>query len=85
MNLIKILYNPGEGNGNPLLQSSLENSMEPGRLESMESQRVGHDWVTKQQPLHNPREALSLSWAVYNILMLFKIFQLNWELLEDRG
>ena len=38
---------PGEGNGNPLQYSCLENSMEdPGRLQSMESQRVGHDRVT---------------------------------------
>ena len=31
---------PGEGNGYPLQYSGLENS------QSMESQRVGHDWVT---------------------------------------
>ena len=38
----------GEGNGNPLQNSYLENSWteEPGRLQSMGSQRVGHDWVT---------------------------------------
>ena len=36
---------PGEGNGNPLRYSCLENPMreEPGRLQSMGSQRVGHD------------------------------------------
>ena len=36
---------PGEGNGNPLQYSCLENSMdgEPGGLQSMGSQRVGHD------------------------------------------
>ena len=36
---------PGEGNGNPLQYSCLENSMdrEPGGLQSMESQRVRHD------------------------------------------
>ena len=35
----------GEGNGNPLQYSCLENPMdlEPGRLPSMGSQRVGHD------------------------------------------
>ena len=39
---------PGEGNGNPLQYSCLENPMdgEPGRLQYMESQRVGHDWGT---------------------------------------
>ena len=35
----------GEGNGNPLQYSCLENSMteKPGRLQSMGSKRVGHD------------------------------------------
>ena len=37
----------GEGNGNPLWYPCLENSMEEetGRLQSMDSQRVGHDWT----------------------------------------
>ena len=35
---------PGEGNGNPLQYSCLENSIEePGRLQSMGSQRVRHN------------------------------------------
>ena len=36
---------PGEGNGNPLQYSCLENFVDrrAGRLQSMESQRVGHD------------------------------------------
>ena len=36
---------PGEGNGNPLQYSCLENPMDekPGRLQSTGSQRVGHD------------------------------------------
>ena len=36
---------PGEGNGNPLQYSCLENPMdgEPGRLQSMGSQRVRQD------------------------------------------
>ena len=36
---------PGEGNGNPLLYSCLENPMEGGawRLQSMGLQRAGHD------------------------------------------
>ena len=34
---------PGEGNGNPLQYYCLKNPMEPGRLQSMGSQRVGHD------------------------------------------
>ena len=38
----------GEGNGNPLRYSCLENpwTEEPGRLQSMGSWRVGHDWST---------------------------------------
>ena len=36
----------GEGNGNPLQYSCLENSTEePGMLQSMEKQRVKHDWA----------------------------------------
>ena len=34
---------PGEGNGNPFQYSCLENSMDGGAGQSMESQRVGHD------------------------------------------
>ena len=36
---------PGEGTGNPLQHSCLENPIdeEPDRLQSMGSQRVGHD------------------------------------------
>ena len=39
---------PGEGNGNLLQHSCLENpwTEEPGRSQSMGSQRVGHDWTT---------------------------------------
>ena len=40
---------PGEGNGNPLQYSCWGSPMdsEPGGLQSMGSQRVGHDWVAK--------------------------------------
>ena len=40
---------PGEGNGNPLQYSCLENPIDGGascRLLSMGSQRVGHNWAT---------------------------------------
>ena len=38
----------GEGNGTPLQSSCLENpwTEEPGRLQSMGSRRVGHNWAT---------------------------------------
>ena len=39
---------PGEENGNPIQYSYLENpTEEPGRLQSMGSQRVGHNWATE--------------------------------------
>ena len=43
-----LLLQPGEGNGTPLQYSCLENpwTEEPGGLQSMGSQRVGHDWAT---------------------------------------
>ena len=42
---------PGEGNGNSCQYSCLEIpwTEEPGRLQSGESKRVGHDLATKQQ------------------------------------
>ena len=43
---------PGEGNGNPLQCFYLENSMDRGTwwaIQSLGSQRVRHDSVTKQQ------------------------------------
>ena len=47
---ISILYETlfGEGNGNPLQYSCLENPMDrgPWRLQSTGSQRPGHDWAT---------------------------------------
>ena len=41
---------PGGGHGNPLQYSCLENPMdrEPGGLQSMGSQRVGHNLATEQ-------------------------------------
>ena len=44
---------PGEGNGNPLQYYCLEIpwTEEPGRLQPMGSQGVGHDWATL--PYHN--------------------------------
>ena len=43
---------PGEGNGNPLQYSCLENSMDRGTWRAGHrqdrSQRVGHDWMTFQ-------------------------------------
>ena len=46
---------PREGNGNTFQCSCLENSTteEPGGLQSMESQRVRHNWVTNTIPFLN--------------------------------
>ena len=44
---------PGEGNGNPLQYSCLGHPMDredPGQLQSMGLQRIGHDLVTKPPP-----------------------------------
>ena len=41
-----------EGNGYLLQYSCLGNPMEPGGLQSMGLQRVGHDLATKQPPLY---------------------------------
>ena len=47
---------PGKGNVNLLQYSCLENPMdgEPGKLQSMELQRVGHEWVTDSQSVCDP-------------------------------
>ena len=51
---------PGEGNGNPLQYSCLDRvpwTEEPGRLQSMGLQRIGHDWATNTtlaSQLQNP-------------------------------
>ena len=47
--IVSILLGPtGEGNGNPLctLACKIPWTEEPGKLQSMGLQRVGHDWVT---------------------------------------
>ena len=50
---------PGDGNGNPFQHSCLEDPTDregPGGLQSMGSQRVGHDLTTKQQQQWMDRE-----------------------------
>ena len=53
----------GEGNGNPLQYLCLENPMDggAGRLQSMGSQRVGHDRATS---LSLSRELWMLEWKI---------------------
>ena len=53
--LNQLYLNNGEGNGNPLQYSCLENPMDGGAWATVHgSQRVGHDWAT----------SLSLSWLI---------------------
>ena len=46
--ILGLRRSPGEGNGNPLQHSCLENTMDRGAwwVQSRGLQRVGHDWVT---------------------------------------
>ena len=64
----------GEGNGTPLQYSCLENPMakEPGRLQSMGSQRVGCIGEGNGSPLQcscleNPRDGGAWRAAVYGV------------------
>ena len=52
---------PGEGNGNPL-HSCLENLVDRGsyRLQSMESQRVGHDCTHTHTHTHTHAQAKAM-------------------------
>ena len=62
---------PGEGNGNPLQYSSLENPMDGGALcrpLSMGSQKVGHNWATSLSP-SLPKEAEDLYIENYKTLV----------------
>ena len=54
---------PGEGNGNPLQYSCLENPTEeePGGLQSTGSHRVGHDWATSLSSLRFPAYRLLIN------------------------
>ena len=51
---------PGEGNGNPLQYSCLGNPTEPGRLQSIGLQRVGHDLATEHACSLHPSSSGSL-------------------------
>ena len=60
---------PGEGNGNPLQYSCLENPTDRGAwlLQSTGSQRVGHNLATKPPPPNTERRKALLSrghWAL---------------------
>ena len=64
---------PGEGNGNPLQDSCLENSMDRGVwLQSMGSQRFRHEWATDTLELSKRKfiadideQVLNIKWNIY--------------------
>ena len=73
---------PGEGNGNPLQYSCLENPMDRGawcRLLSLGSQRVGHDWATSLYDVGslmvwvNRSPCLFPLWAVWKPYFVFHV------------
>ena len=51
----------GEGNGNPLQYSCLENSVDRGTWQSTGSQRVRHDWATNISEVPNPFSLVSIN------------------------
>ena len=58
---------PGEGNGNPLLSSCWKMPWmeEPGGLQSMASQRVGHNWETNTFTFHLQQPSIILGVGGY--------------------
>ena len=58
----------GEGNGNPLQYSCLENSMDSGVRWTtvMGSQRVGHDWATNTFTFLFPTPSIPVSYMTWN-------------------
>ena len=80
---------PGEGNGNPLQYSCLENPMNGGawcRLLSMGSQRVGHDWATSLSlftpllinPKVFPQSSCSVWYSDYSLLSEIFLTMASW-------
>ena len=63
---------PGEGNGNPLQYSCLENSMDRGAWQAKvhELQRVGHDWTANTFTFFHLIHAIRL---LSNLRMVWKV------------
>ena len=69
---------PGEGNGNPLQYSCLENPMDGGpwcRLLSMGSQRVGHDWTIS---LHSQNVHVCVCACMLSCFSCVQLFAILW-------
>ena len=73
---------PGEGNGNPFYYSCWEIpwTEEPGGLQSMGSQRIGHDWDTKQQQTSSCTAKLKGIDSWINIFHLRRVSSLDWSM-----
>ena len=71
---------PGEGKGNPLQYSCLENPMDwEAWLQSMGLQRVRHNWVTSHFPLPNNQKNLEKEKNVTtNSVIMYKLTKFNW-------
>ena len=74
---------PGERNCNPLQYSCLENSVEkePGRLLSMESHRVGHDWLTNTHIHTHTHTLVYISGSVFpfwffSLIVYYKVLSM---------
>ena len=80
---------PGEGNGNPLQYSCLENPIDEipwtGGLPSIRSQRVGYDLTTEQQPqISRSCHLLLLIWPSYrnqNLYISHYFLKMYWRFL----
>ena len=71
---------PGGGHDNPLQYSCLENPggpQEPGRVRSMELQRIGHDWMTKHKHIHNMQCIILIIYkcAIHGIKYILNVVQ----------
>ena len=71
---------PWKGNGNPLQYSYLENPMEePGRPQSIGSQRVRHNWTHKRT--HTVQHSTACKGAYFVLVGQLFIFLLKFSLL----
>ena len=70
---------PGEGKGNPLQYSCLENptAEEPGELQSMGSQRVRHDWMNSLHYSQTEAYILPTSGSVGNWRVCKQLLKLH--------
>ena len=78
------VWSLGWEHGNPFQYSCLENSMHRGAggLQSVGSQRVGHDWATEHSTQHTERSSSYLSvkdWGVPGCACLSSCPSVSWD------